>query len=115
MEKIPIKIKLFESAALERVLDRLCLLNSFEVRTVSPLRVFIGADINRQEYEQFFGCSVEKKTDEYGIQYWKELMRSIGESYYSGFLVKIDKLIKEKGIGYVVSRFHILCEDKTSD
>lgn len=65
-------------------------------------------------FQAYFENYEPKDSDEIRLQYWKELTRSIGASYYSGFLVKIDKLIKEKGIGYVVSRFHILCEDKTS-
>jgi len=62
-------------------------------------------------FQAYFENYEPKDSDEVRLQHWKELTRSISASYYSGFLVKIDKLIKERGIGYVVSHFHILCED----
>ena len=66
-------------------------------------------------YQAYFEDYKAEDSDEIRLKKWKELIRSINEAYYPGFLVKIDKLIKEKNIGYVISHFHVLCKDKNTD
>lgn len=69
--------------------------------------------VERKKFSQaYFENYVAEKDADERLQNWKELVHSINEKYYPGFLVDIDKLIKEKGIGFVISRFHVLCEGK---
>lgn len=70
--------------------------------------------VERKKFSHAYFENYEPKdASENRLEHWKELVRSISESYYPGFLVKIDKLIKEKGIGYVITHFHILCESES--
>lgn len=72
--------------------------------------------VERAKFSHAYFENYEPKDEpESRLQGWKDLMHTINEKYYPGFLVKVDKLIKEKGINYVISHFHILCEDKASE
>ncbi len=63
-------------------------------------------------YHAYFESYQEKDSAENRLKYWKELIHSINSAFYPGFLLKLDKLIKEKGVGYMVSNFQHICENK---
>lgn len=71
------------------------------------------AGVGRNKFSHAYFENYEPKDEPAErLKFWKELSRSISETYYPGFLVDIDKMIKERGIGFVISRFHVLCEGK---
>ncbi len=71
--------------------------------------------VDRKKFSHAYFENYEPKDEaDARLKNWKELVRSINKAYYPGFLVKIDKLIEKKGLGYVINHFHILCENEST-